>query len=803
MTLKTLLQRLQPHVMPHVIQVERFLARGRGTAVVLGVGAGVTALVSLNQGRLIQRLDAQVQSLFFQLRGPVAAPPEVVILAIDETSLQQGEFYRADPHRYGALDPIQSWPWRREAYALALDRLLEAEARAVALDVLFLRPSSYGDRDDRILADSLKGYGDRVVLAAKYTFQDEAQGSLTHLDLPLDTFQASGVHLGAINFTQAANGQILKYGEGFLQTLFDPQVNPYATTILPQIPSFASATLQAAGITPPGDPGPGIFFYGPQYTFQHIPFWKVLDADTWTTELDQGRFFRNKIVVIGTTVPQHQDFHPTPFSESLRYPDVMAGVEVQANAIATLAQGRSLGPLLDSRGTQALLVFAGVLGLSSVLVVVPQPGGRFALALGNGLLWLMLGYGVQTYGQGWIPVAVPVVGLVGLGGLTATLALARDYRRHQRLESAINDNADLPSVEELLAFAKPSFAQLQAQTNLVAGRILGDRYRVVRVLGMGGFSETYTAQDLHRPGQPICVIKQLKTHRQDPQVVHLVRRSFQIEATMLEKLGGHQQIPRLLAYFEEKEEFFLIQEYVPGISLLTEFVTQSQFSPSFVVTLLADLLPVLAFVHHHKVIHRDIKPSNIMRGADNGRLYLIDFGIAKAMTVQLLAAKTESPITVGLGTQGYMPREQAAGHPVFSSDLYALGVVAIQALTGLAPQQLGRDPDGELYWRDPGLGLSQEFETWLKTMVRQDYGDRYRSAPLALERLTQVPEFLQVSEQVQATVGVGGFVDKDLVNLPTPHDPVDWSMDITVQEDPIVQTQPWPQDWGEQANRSD
>ncbi|MGA1602687.1 MAG: protein kinase domain-containing protein [Prochlorothrix sp.] len=533
-----------------------------------------------------------------------------------------------------------------------------------------------------------------------------------------------------------------------------------------------------------------------------MPFWKVLDSEAWTVELDQGRFFENKIVLIGGTALRLQDFHPTPFSESLRYPSTMAGVEIQATAIATLAQDNFLYPLIPRRDLQAVLVLALVAALSSGLGTLSQARSRLLLTIGNGGLWLLLGYGLQTSGQWLIPVAVPVAGLLTIGGGCVVLAILRDYYRHQRLETAIRENDDLPSVEELLSFVKPTAAELQAQTQLVAGKMIGQRYEVVQVLGMGGFSETFTAQDKQRPGQPICVVKQLKTHNQDPTVVHLVRRSFKIEAEMLERLGSHSQIPRLLAYFEEGEEFFLIQEYVEGISLLSEFVTQRYFTPATVMTMLADLLPVLAFVHAQQVIHRDIKPSNIIRNTTNGRLYLIDFGIAKAMTAQLLAARQDNPITVGLGTQGYMPREQAAGHPVFSSDLYALGVMAIQALTGFNPQQLGRDHQGELDWQDADLGLSAEFEHWLTQMVHQDYDQRFASAQVALDHLIQVPEFNSVAAETRSAIARQGVVEYSLANLPTPHEAISVDWNETARDEEGA-TQPWPQDWQDPASASD
>ncbi|MGA1475209.1 MAG: CHASE2 domain-containing protein [Prochlorothrix sp.] len=201
----------------------------------------------------------ELQSTFFQVRGPVAAPSEIVILAIDDASMDQGDFYFADPEYYSEMAPIQSWPWMREAYAIAIDRLFQGGAWAVALDIFFSRPSSYGPEDDAQLVAALDRHRDRVALAAQYVQDDQAQGLLDQLRVPFADLRRTETHLGAINFTYSPTGQILEPGEAFLDTLFDPRFNPYPPA-LEQLPSFAAATLQAAQITPPApNPAPNSF----------------------------------------------------------------------------------------------------------------------------------------------------------------------------------------------------------------------------------------------------------------------------------------------------------------------------------------------------------------------------------------------------------------------------------------------------------------------------------------------------------------------------------------------------------------
>lgn len=88
-------------------------------------------------------------------------------------------------------------------------------------------------------------------------------------------------------------------------------------------------------------------------------------------------------------------------------------------------------------------------------------------------------------------------------------------------------------------------------------QLLAGHYKVLQILGAGGFGQTYVAEDTHRPGNPKCVVKHLKPASSAPQVLETARKLFQKEAETLERLGSHyNQIPRLLAYFEENQEFY-------------------------------------------------------------------------------------------------------------------------------------------------------------------------------------------------------------------------------------------------------
>lgn len=266
----------------------------------------------------------------------------------------------------------------------------------------------------------------------------------------------------------------------------------------------------------------------------------------------------------------------------------------------------------------------------------------------------------------------------------------------------------------------------------------GGRYKIIAALGGGGFGQIYVAEDTHRPGNPRCVVKHLQPASREVGFLQTARRLFNTEASILEKLGRHDQIPQLLAYFEENEEFYLVQEFVDGYSLSDELSGGVKLNETQVISLLLDILNVLEFVHLHQVIHRDIKPSNLIRRQHDGKIILIDFGAVKEIRNQIVNDSEQSEITVAIGTRGYMPNEQSAGKPRFNSDIYALGIVAIQALTGLRPSKLGEDPNtGEILWRDK-IQVSDGLADILDKMVRYDFRVRYQSVSEILVDLQQL-----------------------------------------------------------------
>lgn len=284
------------------------------------------------------------------------------------------------------------------------------------------------------------------------------------------------------------------------------------------------------------------------------------------------------------------------------------------------------------------------------------------------------------------------------------------------------------------------------------GQLLDDRYEISTKLGEGAFGETYLAKDLKRPSKPHCVVKRLKTSIPEEHRSRIIE-FFNQEAAILEKLGEHPQIPRLLAHFPVEDNLFIVQEYVAGHSLRREIAPGQPWQEEAVVQFLKETLEILAFVHHQNVIHRDLKPENIMRRSD-GKLVLIDFGAVKELGTLMVTDQGAVQTSIVIGTTGYMSSEQAKGKPQLSSDVYALGIMAIEALTGVPAAYLQDDPQtGELLWRHQAQ-VSEQLATVIDRMVRDHFTRRFPSALEALQALNQAMGFPSILPSVTPISGV-------------------------------------------------
>jgi serine/threonine protein kinase len=266
-----------------------------------------------------------------------------------------------------------------------------------------------------------------------------------------------------------------------------------------------------------------------------------------------------------------------------------------------------------------------------------------------------------------------------------------------------------------------------------------NRYEVCKVLGRGGFGITFLARDTVLPAAPLCVIKQLSPKVNDPVALERARQRFEQEAKTLARLGSHAQIPYLLDYFELGGEFYLVQEYVHGLTLSKTVRRNGAFTEGEVKRFLREIMPVLNYVHENRVIHRDIKPPNILRCKDDDRLVLIDFGAVKERIVQASDLTCRPATTQFVGTVGFAPPEQLASRPVYASDLFAIGITCLYLLSGKPPGEFEYElATGELRWWKT-VQVSEHFHHILGKLLKPSMHDRYQSAREVLRALELEP----------------------------------------------------------------
>ncbi|AFY91655.1 protein kinase domain-containing protein [Chamaesiphon minutus] len=290
-------------------------------------------------------------------------------------------------------------------------------------------------------------------------------------------------------------------------------------------------------------------------------------------------------------------------------------------------------------------------------------------------------------------------------------------------------------------------------------------YPIIRKIGEGGFGTTYLATNTLMPSHPYCVVKKLIPTATDPQTQQLIQSRFKQEAITLENLGKESNgtIPSLYAYFVDRGEYYLVQEYVDGQTLGERLQTQGLFTEAQVRQLLTDLLPILSYVHQRGIVHRDIKPENIMVRQRDNKPMLIDFGAVKETMGTIMTPSGHTGKSIVIGTPGFMPVEQMSGRPMFASDIYALGLTIIYLLTRMMPTEFETDPHtGNLNWQSFAPNISPQLAAILDKAIQPVSNYRYQNAQDMLHALTN-------STPTQAQIGQPATPAKTLV-VPTPID---------------------------------
>jgi serine/threonine-protein kinase len=265
------------------------------------------------------------------------------------------------------------------------------------------------------------------------------------------------------------------------------------------------------------------------------------------------------------------------------------------------------------------------------------------------------------------------------------------------------------------------------QPPLANGALLQNRFRVVQILGQGGFGRTYLALDEQRFNEQ-CAVKEYIPIQGNAYALEKSKELFQREAETLYQIQ-HPQIPQFRALFEENARLFFVQDFVEGRTyshLLQDRLTQGEpFSEMEVLIFLNQLLPVLSYIHSRNLIHRDISPDNIILRSRDLLPVLIDFGVVKLTEL----GKSLAPQGTVVGKSGYSPIEQLkTGKAYPSSDLYALAVTALVLLTGKQPEDLFDEMTVSWCWSKYLPNLNPRLAEILEQMLRDRPQQRYQSA---------------------------------------------------------------------------
>ncbi|NJO62210.1 MAG: serine/threonine protein kinase [Richelia sp. RM2_1_2] len=281
---------------------------------------------------------------------------------------------------------------------------------------------------------------------------------------------------------------------------------------------------------------------------------------------------------------------------------------------------------------------------------------------------------------------------------------------------------------------------------LVPNQLVGQRYQIIKKIGEGSFGETYLAKDSNAIGREVLV-KRFRYPDENRMAFLKAKELFFREAEVLLELSHNpprsDQIPQFFAFFEKNQDFYLIEEFIKGKTLREELSQKIRFTEDEVVNLLIHLLEVLKFIHGKGIIHRDIKPENVILRDIDSKPVIIDFGAVKELLAQSGNSRTQVKDTVIL-TPGYTPPEQFQGKPKYNSDIYALGMIVLESLTGLEPPEFNYENINGAILSNK-VKITNKLGKIIERMIDENCGSRYQSASEVLADLNKVNHSLVIA----------------------------------------------------------
>jgi serine/threonine-protein kinase len=286
------------------------------------------------------------------------------------------------------------------------------------------------------------------------------------------------------------------------------------------------------------------------------------------------------------------------------------------------------------------------------------------------------------------------------------------------------------------------------------GETLNDRYRIIDNFSIGMYGQTYLAEDMTEPGSPKCIIRRLQLHNKGEAARKYIQDMLKKKLEALSEVNNHDQIPSIISYFSDNDSFYLVEEYVSGHPLADELEPYKPLPEEKVIAMMQEVLEVLAFMHHYSLTHQYIQPTTLIRRETDNKIVLTGSGVMREVSAQLVKSQIQTHQTLLMHPSTiYTPIEQTKGHTQLNSDIYALGMVAIQALSGLPTNVLSRikhqngSSNGDLVWQDR-VEASAGLIAILERMVHPDYSRRYQ---LAREVLSDLKALASVDQPLSST----------------------------------------------------
>ena len=395
-----------------------------------------------------------VEQQLLLLRGPRRPPPNVVLVTVDDATLQQGDWFEEEGRIPEWARGVGSLPWPRATYGMVVEKLLQAGARAVAVNVVFEGPSGKGEADDDALELRLRRYPGRVALAAEMLESDDTQGAGSLTFVRPERFLAAiggNAALGLTNILAGTSSEASRHPEA------------YASGVLvargAEDQSALSSTLLRLGghRSRQDDRASSLNFYGPEGSFRRLPAWEVLDPARWKNH-PLRKELAGSVVLLGPVVAQGADGYPTPFGS-------LSGLEVLATATANSLEGDGLQPWPRSAPGRALLALLPLLIVLGAARRWTDLRWRLALVVLVLVLQGALVAVVLQQANRWLPLLAPSSGLVLLGLLYGGDAYLREGQERRRLRRTFERYVAPGVVAEILS--DPESAQ-----GILRGRLL-------------------------------------------------------------------------------------------------------------------------------------------------------------------------------------------------------------------------------------------------------------------------------------------------------------------------------------------